>query len=170
MVRIVYEDGLEAVAKRIAEGLGGDAMKLENAVEAPCTLEGVDTIGLVYFKQGKDIGDDVVRFVRQSMGSIELKGLQYLFSICVCRDGAGTKEAKASDGTKDARPQYALKVMNRLFSSIGCLPSYSKAVPFGDEEALEKVCRELSKGAIRLAYGSPFVGLYMKANKNRFRA
>lgn len=39
MVRIVYEEGLEAIAKRIAQAASGDTVKLENAMEAPVVLE-----------------------------------------------------------------------------------------------------------------------------------
>ena len=53
-------------------------------------------------------------------------------------------------------------------SLIGCLPSYSKAVS-SDEKTLEEICRNVSKESIRLADGSPFIGLYMKANKKRFK-
>lgn len=155
MVRIVYEEGLEAIAKRIAQATSGDIVKLENAMEAPGVLEEVDSIGLVYCKCGKDISDRMVRFIKEGLGSIELKGLEYLFSICVC------------EGI--AKPQYALKVVNRLCSSIGCLPSYSRAIQSGSDSELEAVSRDISKESIRLADGSPFVGLYMKANKKRFK-
>lgn len=154
MVRIVFEEGLEAIAKRIADAVDGDAMKLENALEAPCALEEVESIGIVYAKQGKDIGEDVIKLVREGLGSIELRDLGYMFSICVCNG--------------DAKPQYALKVVNRLCSQIGCLPSYSRAISKGDDSALQEVCRDVSMESIRLADGSPFVGLYMKANKRRF--
>ncbi len=161
MVRIVYEEGLEAIAKRIAQSAGGDIVKLENAIEAPGVLEEVDSIGLVYCKCGKDISTRMVRFIKESLSAIDLKGLEYLFSICVCQ--------------RPAKPQYALKVVNGLCSQIGCLPSYSKAVPSdgsaGDAigvNAIEQVCNDISKEAIRLADGSPFIGLYMKANKKRF--
>jgi len=154
MVRIVYEEGLEAIAKRIADATNGDIVKLENAMEAPGVLEEVDSIGLVYCKCGKDIDDRMVHFIKEGLGSIELKGLEYLFSICVCEG--------------PAKPQYALKVVNRLCSQIGCLPSYSRAVS-RDDDSIEKVCNDISKEAIRLADGSPFIGLYMKANKKRFK-
>lgn len=156
MVRIVYEEGLEAIAKRIADATNGDVVKLENAMEAPGVLEEVDSIGLVYCKCGKDISTRMVRFIKEGLGSIELKGLKYLFSICVCEG--------------PAKPQYALKVVNRLCSQIGCLPSYSKAVPSDGSagDAIEQVCDDISKENIRLADGSPFIGLYMKANKKRF--
>lgn len=154
MVRIVYEEGLEAIARRIADATNGDTVKLENAMEAPGVLEEMDSIGLVYCKCGKDIGPRMVRFLREGLGSIELKGLEYLFSICVCEG--------------PAKPQYALKVVNRLCSQIGCLPSYSKAVS-SDDKTLDEICRDVSKEAIRLADGSPFIGLYMKANKKRFK-
>lgn len=162
MVRIVYEEGLEAIAKRIADATNGDVVKLENAMEAPGVLEEVDSIGLVYCKCGKDINDRMVHFIKEGLGSIELKGLEYLFSICVCEG--------------PAKPQYALKVINGLCSQIGCLPSYSRAVPSDGNadnaigvKAIEQVCNDISKEAIRLADGSPFIGLYMKANKKRFK-
>ena len=154
MVRIVYEEGLEAIAKRIAQAASGDIVKLENAMEAPGVLEEVDSIGLVYCKCGKDISDRMVRFIREGLGSIELKGLEYLFSVCVCKG--------------KAKPHYALKVVNRLCSQIGCLPSYSKAVS-SDDKTLEEICKDVSKESIKLADGSPFIGLYMKANKKRFK-
>lgn len=154
MVRIVYEEGLETIAKRIAQASDGDTVKLENAMEAPVVLEEVDSIGLVYFKCGKDISDRMVRFIREGLGSIELKGLEYLFSICVCEG--------------PAKPQYALKVVNRLCSQIGCLPSYSKAVS-SDDKTLDEICRDVSKESIRLADGNPLVGIYMKANRKRFK-
>ncbi len=156
MVRIVYEEGLEAIAKRIAQAAGGDVVKLENAIEAPGVLEEVDSIGLVYCKCGKDISTRMVRFIKASLSAIDLKGLEYLFSICVCQ--------------RPAKPQYALKVVNGLCSQIGCLPSYSKAIPSDGNagDAIEQVCDDISKENIRLADGSPFIGLYMKANKKRF--
>lgn len=154
VVRIVFEDGLEAVARRIAKAVGGDCVRLGNVMEAPDVLGEANCVGMVYFKCGKDIDDSMVRFARHCLGSIELKGLEYLFSLCVCEG--------------NAKPQYALKVVNRLCAHAGCLPSYSRAVSMGDDGALDEVCRDLSKEAIRLADGSPFVGLYMRANKRRF--
>lgn len=154
MVRIVYEEGLEAIAKRIAQAASGDIVKLENAMEAPGVLEEVDSIGLVYCKCGKDISDRMVRFIKEGLGSIELKGLEYLFSVCVCKG--------------KAKPHYALKVVNRLCSQIGCLPSYSRAVST-DEDSIEQVCIDIQKESIRLADGNPLVGIYMKANRKRFK-
>jgi len=159
MVRVVFENGLDTVAQKIASCLNGEAVKLENAMDAPDILEGIDTVGLVYFKTGRDVSENIVRFIKKCMGTIELKDLGYLFSLCVCNSDSKKK------GGSIAKPDYSLRVINRLCSKIGCLPSYSNIMLMDDEKKLDVVCKELEKETIKLPKGSPFVGLYMKLTK-----
>lgn len=121
MVRVVFEDGLEALAREIAKSVDGEVVKLENAMNAPDVLEDISHVGLLYYKCGKDISDNMIKFICNGLGSIELKNMEYLFSICVCEGEV-------------AKPQYALKVVNRLCSHVGCLPSYSTAMLESDFE------------------------------------
>jgi len=174
MVRVVFEDGLEALAREIAKSVDGEVVKLENAMNAPDVLEDISHVGLLYYKCGKDISDNMIKFICNGLGSIELKNMEYLFSICVCEGEV-------------AKPQYALKVVNRLCSHVGCLPSYSTAMLESDflsvnapqsetriemskdrAAVLNAICNDLKNEEIKLPYGSPFVGWYMKLAKKRF--
>ncbi len=180
MVRVVFEDGLEALAREIAKSVDGEVVKLENAINAPDILEDISHVGLLYYKRGKDISDNMIKFICNGLGSIELKNMEYLFSICVCEGEV-------------AKPQYALKVVNRLCSHVGCLPSYSTAMLESDflsanatlsanvpqsetgiemskdgSVVLNAICNDLKNEKIKLPYGSPFVGWYMKLAKKRF--
>lgn len=153
MMRIVFEDGLEVVASEIAKRLNGDAVKLENALEAPTILEETDELVLLYYKTGKDISDKMVKLLKESFGSIDLAGLEYLASICVCE-----------------KPQYALKVVERLCSKTGCLPSYSSTINancMNNLTTVDSLCKDLSSGAVKIAKGSWLTRLHMKHSKGR---
>ncbi len=188
MVRVVFEENLEALAREIAKSVDGEVVKLENAMNAPDVLEDISHVGLLYYKSGKDISDNMVKFIREDLGSIELKNLEYLFSVCVCKEekiqDAGFQSAFQQDKAQHAKvqysksqwakaqyakPKYALKVVNRLCSRSGCLPSYSIAIlePF-ENSVVSAVCNDIKKEEIKLPYGSPFVGWYMKLAKKRF--
>lgn len=164
MVRIVFEDGLESIAREVAKSVDGEVVKLENAMNAPDVLEDISCVGLVYYKCGKDISDNMIKFIRDGLGSIELKNLEYLFSICVCKDEKNPQNAKI----QKARPCYALRVVNRLCSHVGCLPSYSAAILKSNDAQLRDICNDIKKEEIKLPYGSPFATLYMKFAKKRF--
>ncbi len=153
MMRIIYEDGLEAIASEIAKRLNGDAVKLENALEAPTILEEVNEIALLYYKTDKDISDKMVKLLKEGLASIDLAGLDYLASICVCET-----------------PQYALKVVERLCARFGCLPSYSTTLNancMNDEALLDALCKDLSSSAVKIAQGSYFTRLHIKHSKGR---
>lgn len=153
MMRIVFEDGLEDIASEIAKRLEGDAVKLENALDAPTILEEANEITLLYYKTGKDISDKMVKLLKEGFGSIDLAGLEYLASICVCES-----------------PQYALKVVERLCARIGCLPSYSTTLNancINNSPILDSLCKDLSSSAVKIAKGGYFTRLHMKHSKGR---
>lgn len=153
MMRIVFEDGLETIASEIAKRLDGDAVKLENALDAPTILEEANEIALLYYKTGKDVSDKMVKLLKESFGSIDLAGLEYLASICVCES-----------------PQYALKVVERLCARIGCLPSYSTTLNancINNAPILDALCKDLSSSAVKIAKGGYFTRLHMKHSKGR---
>ncbi len=152
-MRIVFEDGLEIIAGEIAKRLDGDAVKLENALEAPTILEEANEITLLYYKTGKDVSDKVVKLLKEGFGSIDLVALEYLASICVCE-----------------KPKYALKVVERLCAKTGCLPSYSTTLNancMNDATVLDALCKDLSSGAVKIAKGSWLTRLHMKNSKGR---
>ena len=147
-MRIVFEDGLETLAGELAKRVGGDAVKVENALDAPTILEETDELVLLYFKTGKDISDKMVALLKEGFGSIDLSGLEYLASICVCE-----------------KPQYALTVVDRLCARIGCLPSYSTALNancVNDCALLDTLCKDLASGAVKIAKGGLLARLHMK--------
>ena len=148
MMRIVFEDGLETLAGELAKRVGGDAVKMENAIEAPSILEEVDELVLLYYRDGKDISEKMVVLLRETFGSIDLKDLQYLASICVCE-----------------KPKYALTVVDHLCARVGCLPSYSTTLNancVNNASVLDGLCKDLSSGAVKIAKGGLFARLYMK--------
>ena len=153
MMRIVFEDGLEAIASEIAKRLSGDAVKLENAIEAPTILEESNEITLLYYKTGNDISEKMVKLLKESFGSIDLTTLEYLASICVCE-----------------KPQYALKVVEQLCAKIGCLPSYSTTLNancINNAPVLDALCKDLASSAVKIAKGSWLTRLHMKNSKGR---
>ena len=153
MMRIVFEEGLEEIASELAKRLGGDAVKLENALEAPTILEEASEIGLLYYRCGKDISEKMVALLKEGFGSIELKGLEYLASICVCDT-----------------PSYALTVVDRLCARVGCLPSYSTTLNancVNDAAVLETLCKDLASRAVKVVRGGLFARLHMRKFRSR---
>lgn len=147
-MRIVFEEGLEVIASNLAERLGGDAVKLENALAAPTILEEANELCLLYYRCNKDISDKMVSLLCEGFSSIELTGLEYLASICVCD-----------------KPQFALTVVDRLCAKVGCLPSYSAMLNANcvkDEAVLDSLCKDLTSGAVKLAKGGLFARLHMR--------
>ena len=152
-MRIVFEEGLETIASELATHLGGDAVKLENALEAPTILEEASELVLLYFRTGKDISDKMVALLTEGFGSIELTGLEYLASICVCD-----------------KPSYALTVVDRLCARVGCLPSYSTTLDancVNDSSVLEALCKDLASGAVKVAKGGLFARLHMRKFRSK---
>ena len=148
MMRIVFEEGLESIASELSARLGGDAVKLENALDAPTILEEADEITLLYYRCGKDISDKMIALLREGFGSIELTGLEYLASICVCD-----------------KPAFALTVVDRLCARVGCLPSYSTTLDancVNDASVLDALCKDLSSGAVKVVKGGLFARLHMR--------
>ena len=153
MMRIVFEEGLQAIASELAARLGGDAVKLENALDAPTILEEANEVALLYYRCGKDISDKMIALLKDGFGSIELTGLEYLASICVCD-----------------KPAYALTVVDRLCARVGCLPSYSTTLDancVNDTSVLDALCKDLSSGAVKVAKGSLFARLHMRKLRGR---
>ncbi len=153
MMRIVFEEGLEVIASNLAARLGGDAVKLENALEAPTILEEADELALLYYRAGKDVSDKMVALLTEGLGSIDLKGLEYLASICVCD-----------------KPSYALTVVDRLCARVGCLPSYSTTLAANcanDASVLDALCKALASGAVKIAKGGLFARLHMKKFRSK---
>ena len=152
-MRIVFEEGLETIASELAAHLGGDAVKLENTLEAPTILEEASELVLLYFRTGKDISDKMVALLTEGFGSIELTGLEYLASICVCD-----------------KPSYALTVVDRLCARVGCLPSYSTTLDancVNDSSVLEALCKDLASGAVKVAKGGLFARLHMRKFRSK---
>lgn len=152
-MRIVFEDGLEALANALAKRLGGDAVKLENALEAPTVLKETDELGLLFYRTGKDVSEKLVRLLREGFGSIDLSGLEYLAAICVCE-----------------KPKYALFTVEHLCAKAGCLPSYSTTLTpeaIKDCATLDALCKALSSGSVKVAKGGLFARLHMRKFRGR---
>lgn len=138
------------VASQIADRLEGVSLaSIEEAVKSPESLGDFDSIGLVYEQEGKAIPAVVISFIKDVLGSYDLKGLEYMFSLCLC----------------DNESYHSLKIVEKLCSKVGCTPSLNLPVTSGTD--IESVVSQIKGGDIVLPKGSLGTMFFMKAHKIR---
>ena len=147
MYKIIHTATCADVAGRIAASLNGSqTILIESAIADPESLGDFDCLGLVFEREERGVPASVVSFINDVLGEYDLCELQHMFSICVC----------------EGRPAHALKIVERLCSKVGCVPSLSIAIsPSSD---LAGAVEKIRSGEIVLAKGSAGTMIYMKAH------
>ncbi len=152
MYRIACTRTCLGQATTIADGLGdSQVVVIDDIVRDPESLGDFENLGLVFEREGKGIPQSVVSFIEDVLGSCDLKGLEHMFSICVC----------------DGKPMHALKMVEKLCARIGCAPSLSDTLT-RDSDVGSLVSR-IKAGDIQLAKGSLGTMFYMKARGLRIK-
>lgn len=135
-----------ALAKKLSDTL--DEVRFVPVVEAlsdPDALGDFDKIGLVFHNDGKSLPLEMQDFIREILGNSDLRGLEYMFSLCMCDN-----------------PGHALKIVEKLCAKAGCAPSLSLSLKAdASEKDIEDVASLVESGDIRLAKGSIGTWLYM---------
>ena len=70
---------------------------VEDALSDPDALGDFDKIGLIFHNDGKSLPLEMQDFIRDILGNSDLRGLEYMFSICICDN-----------------PGHALKIVEKL--------------------------------------------------------
>ena len=143
-----------ALAKKLSDKLSDtlsdtlDEVRLvpvEEALSDPDALGDFDKIGLVFHNDGKSLPVEMQDFIREVLVNSDLRGLEYMFSLCMCDN-----------------PGHALKIVEKLCAKAGCAPSLSLSLKTdASEKDIEDVASLVESGNIRLAKGSIGTWLYM---------
>lgn len=139
-----------ALAKKLSDKLSDTLdevrfVPVEEALSDPDALGDFDKIGLVFHNDGKSLPLEMQDFIREVLGNSDLRGLEYMFSLCMCDN-----------------PGHALKIVEKLCAKAGCAPSLSLSLKTdASEKDIEEVASLVESGNIRLAKGSIGTWLYM---------
>ena len=118
---------------------------VEDTLSYPDALGDFDKLGLVFHNDGKSLPVEMQDFIRNILGNSDLRGLEYMFSVCVCKECG-----------------HALKIVEKLCAKAGCAPSLSLSMnPDASEKDIEEVASLVESGDIRLAKGSMGTWVYM---------
>lgn len=148
MFKIVSTPDCRDRARLIAEKLGEyEILDMGSVIADPSSLGDLENLGLVFGREDKGIPADVKTFISDVLGSRDLDGMQYMFSVCVC----------------GGKPYHALKIVEILCSRICCAPSLSMAMQ--NEADAETIARKINDGGIVLAGGGVGTIIYMKRHK-----
>ncbi len=158
MFAIVHTQSCAQMALKLSDKLseklsdklsdGSDEVRLvpvEEALSDPDALGDFDKIGLVFHNDGKSLPVEMQNYIREVLGNSDLRGLEYMFSLCMCDN-----------------PGHALKIVEKLCAKAGCAPSLSLSLKAdASEKDIEDVASLVESGDIRLAKGSIWTWLYM---------
>ena len=154
MFAIVHTQSCAQMASKLSEELSEklsaspDEVRLvpvEDALSDPDALGDFDKIGLVFHNDGKSLPLEMQDFIRDILGNSDLRGLEYMFSLCICDN-----------------PGHALKIVEKLCAKAGCAPSLSLSLKAdASEKDIEEVASLVESGDIRLAKGSIGTSIYM---------
>lgn len=151
MFAIVHTQTCAQIAAKLSEKLDEarlDEIRLvpvEEALSDPDTLGDYGNLGLVFHNDGKSLPLEMQDFIREVLGNSDLRGLEYMFSLCIC-ENAG----------------HALKIVEKLCAKAGCAPSLSLALrPDVTDKDIEEVASLVKSGDIRLAKGNLGTWIYM---------
>ena len=140
MFTIVYTDKCAKTAKELSDRLEESVLfPVEEALSSPENLGDFDNLGLVFHNDGKSLPLPMQDFIRRVLGNCDLRGLDYMFSVCVCVP----------------KPGHALKIVEKLCAKAGCAPSLSESVsPDATSSDLDSLASLIKAGDIRLAKGN----------------
>ena len=146
MFAIVHTQSCAEIAAKLSEKLEETRLvPVEEALSAPETLGDFDNLGLVFHNDGKSLPLKMQNFIRDNLGNSDLRGLEYMFSLCICDN-----------------PGHALKIVEKLCAKAGCAPSLSLSLrPDASDKDFDEVVSLIKSGDIRLAKGSLGTSIYM---------
>ena len=156
MYTIIHTEKCREFAQELANRLQDSRTALvDDVLSSPEGLDDFENLGLVFENDGKSLPVSMQSFIRNVLGSCDLKGLDYMFSICLFSGGVG----------------HALKIVEKLCAKAGCAPSLSLGLDsssVGDAE-LDKAVSLIRSGDIQLAKGSLGTSIYMLIHGIRTR-
>ena len=120
---------------------------VDDILSDPQAIDDFDNLGLIFSNDGKSLTLEMQSFIRDVLGSCDLKSLEYMFSICIT----------------DGKVGHALKIVEKLCAKAGCAPSLSLAIDRNSitDEVYENTLKLIDSGEIRLAKGSLGTSIYM---------
>ena len=155
MFTIVHTDKCADTAGKLSERLGDSVLfPVAKALSSPEEIGDFGNLGLVFENDGKSLPLEMQDFIRRVLGNCDLRGLEYMFSVCVC----------------DQKPGHALKIVEKLCAKAGCAPSLSEVVsPDASSSDLDNLVSLIRSGDIRLAKGSIGTMFFMLTHGIRTR-
>ena len=146
MFTIVHTQSCAQIAAKLSEKLDESRLvPVQQVLSDPEILGDFDNLGLVFHNDGKSLPVEMKEFIREILGNSDLRGLEYMFSLCVC-ESCG----------------HALKIVEKLCAKAGCAPSLSLSVnPEASDKDLDEVLSLIKSSDIHLAKGSLGTTIYM---------